>query len=288
MGTIKGHLSLLLSTVFFASSILCMSEVMTFIPNFKINALRFIIGGMLLIGVSRGIPFKCLDSKTYVYSLLRGCFGVAGYYLLETAALNYISAPMVSILVCFCFIVELMYSMFSERRIYYQTLSALICTLVGMLLICISEVKQISLYKVSYGVLLMVLASISWVVYVHLEKTRSSQLTIAQNVGLEMLLGGVCILPFALREQPIAWLGLPIATYIQVVYLAVFPSALAYLLYNKGSQKVTTKICTLYMNLLPVISIVLITIIKRDIPVVSQCIGMILVTSSLMVVSLNE
>lgn len=282
MANIRGHIWLLISTLFFSSSILCMSEVIHQIPNFKLNALRFILGGSLLLIMSKGLPLKKLKPIDYRYSLLRGMMGIAIYYLLETAALHYITANMVSILVCLCYIVETSYSWLKKERVS-STMEKITLglTLVGTVLICYGERKDIGYEKMIIGVLMMVLASISWGIYVHLEETKPSCLVTSQIVGLDMILGGVCILPFIFNEAPIVWQTLTLKTSIQVLYLAICPSALAYYFYNKGTKVTSAGICALYMNLIPIISLFYITICTGEKLLVGQWLGIGLVILSL-------
>lgn len=284
MANIRGHIWLLISTLFFASSILCISEVIYQIPNFKLNALRFILGGSLLLIISKGLPLKKLRSKDYRYSLLRGIMGIALYYLLETAALQYITANMVSILVCLCYIIEMSFSWIKkERRPDTMEGITLSLTLIGTVLICYGEYKDIGCKKTIIGVLIMVLASISWLGYVRLEETKPSYLATSQIVGLDMILGGLCILPLIFKEPPIVWRTLTLKTFIQLLYLAICPSALAYYCYNKGSKVTSAAICTLYMNLIPIISLLYITIYTGEKLLVGQWLGIGLVILSLWV-----
>lgn len=289
MGNLKGSFWLLLSTLFFSSSILCISEVIGYIPTFKLNALRFILGGTILLIVSKGLPYKCLSKKEYSYSLLRGVSGIALYYLLETAALSYITSSMVSILVCLCYVVEVVYSIWcGSRRLDQKIVTAVGCTLLGMILICSAEGYCLKVSDAWIGVTFMILASISWVAYIHLEKTKSKKLTTLQGVGLDMLFGGLCILPFVIGEQSVLWRELPMATYGQLIYLAVCPSALAYLFYNKGTKSMTPEICSLYMNLIPLISLLFVVIFTEGKLTGVEWLGIILVAASLLVSNIGN
>lgn len=257
----KSHLYIILSAVFFASSILFTDKVSGFIPAFTLNTLRFLIGGSFLFLLGKGIPFRCLKTRDILQSLLRGCLGITFYYVLETFALGFISAKMVSILVGLSFVLNVGYEALKKEIVVIKELLASIGLIfMGMIIVSWQDLMHTAPQDFLAGVGCMLVANVSWVGYIRLEKTKPKSLTIIQAVGLDMLLGALCILPGALFEPYLYWIksGFPQAE--GLIYLAVLPSAAAYFFYSKAAQKLPGSICSLYLNLIPILSILTITL----------------------------
>lgn len=272
----RGHLLLLLSSVFFASSILCTTQVMDYIPAFTLNGIRFLIGGLFLYLLGKGIPFRLLKASDILWSLLRGWLGIAFYYILETFALEFISAQMVSVLVGLSFVFSISYEILKkEVKITKQLIIIIGMILMGMAIVSWDDFRSSFLNQLLIGTILMIAANISWVAYVRLEKTKPLSLETIQIVSLDMLLGALCIWPGALMESAGSWTKISIPIVAELIYLAIFPSAIAYYLYNKAAKTMSSSICSMYLNLIPVLSVLIVTCSSTNTLAMYEWIGII-------------
>jgi drug/metabolite transporter (DMT)-like permease len=275
MEEMKGHLLLLLSSIFFASSIMCTDAIRFSIPIFTLNSMRFLIGGLFLYLLGKGIPFKVLKIRDYLWSLLRGLLGIAFYYVLETLALKFISAQMVSILVGLSFILSILYEWVKrEIKITIQLIGIMLVIGAGMLGVSWIDLGNTSFMSLVFGVGSMLLANISWVGYVRLEKSKPLYVGTLQIVSLDMLIGAGCLLPIAMLEHPVKWFELEPKIILQCIYLAIIPSGLAYYFYNKAAKVMKSSICTLYLNLIPVFAVLIVTLTSTSTLTVYQWIGL--------------
>jgi drug/metabolite transporter (DMT)-like permease len=92
-----------------------------------------------------------------------------------------------------------------------------------------------------------------------------------------MLIGALCILPLAIFEPSVQWLELEPQIAWQCIYLAIFPSGIAYYFYNKAAKVMKSSICALYLNLIPVFSVLIVTLTSTSTLTAYQWIGLMVI-----------
>jgi drug/metabolite transporter (DMT)-like permease len=105
----------------------------------------------------------------------------------------------------------------------------------------------------NHGDLWILAAVFVWALYSVLLRWRPPGLEPGAFLGFTLLAGTVVLLPFYLAEsslvRPLVW-DLPVA--LTVAYVAVFPSALAYLFWNRGVAMLGANAAGHYIHLMPV------------------------------------
>jgi len=107
-------------------------------------------------------------------------------------------------------------------------------------------------FKFNYGDLFVLVAVFSWAIYSILLRWRPAELDGFTFFGITVILGSIALFPFALIEwqysEAIIWHNKAITT---IVYMAIFPSILAYLFWNKGVAKIGAAKAGLFIHLMP-------------------------------------
>lgn len=108
------------------------------------------------------------------------------------------------------------------------------------------------------GDLWLLAAALIWALYSVLLRWRQGDLDPRAFLGFTLLAGTVVLVPFFLIETftgPSPQWGLP--TVLTVAYVAVFPSALAYLFWNRGVEAVGANKAGHFVHLMPVFGVLM-------------------------------
>ena len=108
------------------------------------------------------------------------------------------------------------------------------------------------------GDLWILAAALVWALYSVLLRWRPPGLDSRAFLGFTLLAGTVVLAPFFLVETltgPSPQWGLP--TVLTVVYVAIFPSALAYLFWNRGVEAVGANRAGHFVHLMPVFGVLM-------------------------------
>ena len=224
------------------------------VPPMTMAAARFLIAAAAL-PLLAGLRGKRLRVPLRDLPLLAvsGLVGVTLYFLGENNGVALLSASESSIIVGTIPVVTVL----AERAILGTRLGArtyigAVLSLLGVALIVGQPGASGSSIK---GYLYMALATAAWVVYAFLTRPlaqRHSQLTITFWQILFGLLGS---LPFALAEAP-RWQTPGLASVLNIVFLGLLCSALGYWLYIATLEILGPGRASLYLNLIPVVSVV--------------------------------
>lgn len=108
------------------------------------------------------------------------------------------------------------------------------------------------------GDLWILVAALTWALYSVLLRWRPADLDPRAFLGFTLLAGTVALVPFFIAEAAAGhapdW-GLP--SLLTVAYVAVFPSALAYLFWNRGVEAVGANTAGHFIHLMPVLGVLM-------------------------------
>ena len=180
-----------------------------------------------------------------------GCYNSLQYLALQTstavnATLIGASAPIASLLVGAAFFGAVV------RRV--QWLGAALSLLGVLLVIARGDPMNIAQLHLDRGDLIMLVATLSWSVYTWLLRTRRPAMPAAPFLTLQIALGGLMILPFALLEYRIT--GAAAAptggNFAALLYVALLPSLVAYFCWDRGVARAGAVLPMYFVNLTPV------------------------------------
>lgn len=180
-----------------------------------------------------------------------GCYNSLQYVALQTvtavnATLIGASGPIVTLLVGAAF--------FGTTVQRVQWVGAVV-SLAGVLLVIVrGDPMNLARLHLAAGDLIMLVATLAWSVYTWLLRQRRPDLAAAPFLAVQIALGALMILPFALLEHAIT--GRTAAhtpgNLAALAYVALLPSLVAYFCWDRGVARAGAVLPMYFVNLTPV------------------------------------
>jgi drug/metabolite transporter (DMT)-like permease len=127
-----------------------------------------------------------------------------------------------------------------------------------LILITKGDLSSLLEFTINQGDIYVLIAVIFWATYSILLRFRPAELDGFTFFGITVLIGSIALLPFALIEYHyspvIVWENSSLLT---ILYMAVFPSILAYVFWNKGVHELGAAKAGLFIHLMPCYGLVL-------------------------------
>jgi drug/metabolite transporter (DMT)-like permease len=184
-----------------------------------------------------------------------GLLGVTLYFLCENNGIALITASESSLVIATIPVLTLLV----DRAIFKTRLKArsyigAVLSFAGVALIVAPSLGSAS--SSIMGFVYMGGAAVCWVAYALITKPLAGKYSGLSITFWQSLFGLVGCIPFALLESPKwgAFLGLPVL--LNVLYLGVLCSAAGYLLYIAAIRKLGAGTTSVFLNLVPVVSVV--------------------------------
>ncbi|PEI99012.1 hypothetical protein CN684_31495 [Bacillus wiedmannii] len=261
-GIMKEICMLLVAVILWGTAIAPTKWALESIQPFTLLFIRlFLAGGICLLFsfkqlkrsvVHKQVPWKRMSLLSFA--------GVAGYFMFTSYGISLTSGLHVSIIDAALPLVTILFSaFFLKEKIQLNYWIGIVLGAIGVLLITIpsSNVdKEVSLI----GDILILLSTFLFAFYTVLLKRPKQEQYLSNKVftTLTLIIGAVILLPFAMAET--FYYGLPkIETWkagLSVIYLVIGATILAYWFWNRALETVSASVSGLYLNALPLISIV--------------------------------
>lgn len=180
-----------------------------------------------------------------------GCYNSLQYLALQTstavnATLIGASGPIMTLLVGAAFFAS------PVRRL--QWIGAALSMVGVLIVIARGELMKLATLQLDRGDIIMLVATLTWSVYTWLLRTRRPNLPATPFLTLQMALGALMILPFAVLE--FLWTGqaaAPTASNLgALTYVALLPSLVAYFCWDRGVARAGAVLPMYFVNLTPV------------------------------------
>ncbi|WP_141537843.1 DMT family transporter [Bacillus cereus] len=253
---------LLVAVILWGTAIAPTKWALESIQPFTLLFIRlFLAGGICLLFsfkqlkrsvVHKQVPWKRMSLLSFT--------GIAGYFMFTSYGISLTSGLHVSIIDATLPLVTILFSaFFLKEKIQLNYWIGIVLGAIGVLLITIpfSNVDQeVSLI----GDILILLSTFLFAFYTVLLKRPKQEQYLSNKVftTLTLIIGAVILLPFAMVET--FYYGLPkIETWkagLSVIYLVIGATILAYWFWNRALETVSASVSGLYLNALPLISIV--------------------------------
>ncbi|HDR4727580.1 EamA family transporter [Bacillus cereus group sp. Sample62] len=253
---------LLVAVILWGTAIAPTKWALESIQPFTLLFIRlFLAGGICLLFsfkqlkrsvVHKQVPWKRMSLLSFT--------GIAGYFMFTSYGISLTSGLHVSIIDAALPLVTILFSaFFLKEKIQLNYWIGIVLGAIGVLLITIpfSNVDQeVSLI----GDILILLSTFLFAFYTVLLKRPKQEQYLSNKVftTLTLIIGAVILLPFAMAET--FYYGLPkIETWkagLSVIYLVIGATILAYWFWNRALETVSASVSGLYLNALPLISIV--------------------------------
>nr|WP_269558015.1 DMT family transporter [Halomonas sp. 1513] len=247
---------MLLVAAIFAGNIL-VGKALAGLPPFTISLGRVFIALLIMLPLGwhqarRGWPLFREHWRPLVGLALTG---VAFFNALIYAALNYTSATNVAILESMIPVVTLLFSvaLLGERFRVVQWLGVALSLGGAVTVISAGQQGPALAGGVNPGDAIMLLAVLVWVGYSLLVKTHMARFPRYGGLLVMLVIANLALAPIALFEGAAQQLPqISGGQLLGLAYLGIFPSVVALLLYNSALADIGPTRAAIYLNLLPV------------------------------------
>lgn len=280
------YLLLTLAPLFWAGNFVVARSIHEMVPPLSLAFWRWILAlsiYLLIFGRALLNKRKLVRIHWKLLAVL-GLTSVTNFTIFIYLALN--AAPVVNTALVNSFypILIVVFSWIGFReRVSIRQATGILISLCGLLWI-LSRGRPAMLLglRFSAGDLYTLAAGINWALYSVLLRKKPPELDHFAFLGAIMLFGTLFILPVYLAN---IWTGqgfaLSAPTVGGILYVAVFPSIVAYLCWNQGVVNVGANVAGIFVHLIPVFAILLAFILLGERLQTFQIVGMILIFSGI-------
>lgn len=248
---------------------------------------RFLISSIILFTF---LKVKHLQEKILkedkIKMALGGLFGVTLYFFFENYSVLFTSASNVSILISSIPV----FTLISQRIVFKEKITPLkiagaFFSVIGIIIIVASK-NRVSLFSEgTLGDIMALGAALCWVIYnVITSKFKGSYKSITVTT-YQSIWGCIFLSPsliFVNSSVP------SVKAISNLLYLAVFCSCIAYVMYIYCLEHLGATVITTYINLQPVISLISAAVILKEVIVLNQIIGSIVIIIGVFLVTMDD
>ena len=242
------------TAIIWGLSFLSIKVAVTVVPPMSLGLARFVIASILLMlyFVARhSLPRLALRDLPLMAG--SGLIGVTLYFAGENNGIILLSASESSIIIGTIPVLTVLADrLFMRGKLGTMQYAGVFMSALGVSLMVVESLK-ISAQPLGY--LYMGIAVLSWVAYAFATKPLLAKYTQTEVTFWQGLFGTLGFLPFALLER-MDWARLTPLIVMNVLYLAVFCSALGYLFYIISMAVLGAGVASVFINLIPVVSVV--------------------------------
>ncbi|WFD09638.1 DMT family transporter [Tepidibacter hydrothermalis] len=233
------------------------------------------------------MDFKIEKSDIFIICL-SGLFGTTFFHVLTVLSITAIGPTVSSLLFGFAAVFSLLIdTIFFKRPKTKLSILSVIVSLIGVYILMGIDFKDLASTNFK-GYALTLLSIISWVVYCFLSDKVSDKYEKTVMLNYQAVVGAVTTLPFLL-VYPVTMHNLMMGkVIINLIILGVFNSTLAYFLNIYAIKNIGVTLSNLFMNFLPVVTIILSLLLYGTIPSMNQVVGGIIIIGSVLLLNKDQ
>ena len=259
------------------------------VPPMTMVCIRFIVAAIILNLFARKIdPAARLKKKDIIPLAASGLFGVTVYFFFEARGIKLTSASHASLIIAtipiFTVVAE---AIFFRTRISWIAAAGIALSVAGVVFVVRRSGEALFLSGSIVGDLFMFGACLSWVVYILLSKNLHKRMSEIAITAYQSLFGTMFLIPFAILERG-QWVPITLVVGLNLVYLALFCSALSNFLYVYALSRLGPIVISPYINLIPVVSVIGGVVLLGEALVWGQIVGGILILAGVLIVNWKQ
>lgn len=286
----KGILYMLIAVLVWGISFINIRVTMEVMGAMTLGGMRFIIASILLfiLMTMKKVDLR-IQKKDFPLFLAAAVIGITVYFYFENNGVKYTSASIASIIIAaipvFSVIIE---TILYKKPITKPLVASVIMSVVGVGMIVGLDLQDIENGGSWIGYLMMFGAVFSWIVYSVANKPLFERYDQGVITFYQSLIGMVFFLPFMPFEKNQWALIFTPEIMLHVLFLAAFASALGFYVYLKGLDYLGISESSIYINLIPVVTVVVSFFWLGETLRVMQLAGGALVIASVYVMNLDH
>lgn len=247
--------SVLGALILWSSSFVAIKFAYTTYPPITLAVVRFIVA-TLILGVLALLPKNRvkLERKDIFTVAVCGLTGIMLYAVLQNIAMQWTSASSATLIIAsYPIITLLMESLIYKTKLSVVKIVAILIAIAGVVIL--SYVKSDARVEGELlGILLLIIAGVVWAVYNFMTKKVVNRYPPVTLLFYTTLFGTIFMLPLALIERA-QWQAPTLISLSMMMFLGVFCSVIAFLLYNHGLKSMAPSTVTSMLNLVPIFGV---------------------------------
>lgn len=253
--------SMVLAAIFWSGAFIAGKFSIEEFPVFSLVFFRFLIATaiifVIMIRVEDNWKITKKDLKMF---LTLGIVGMVGYHVFFFLSLKFTTATNSSLIGAINPIVTTVLAcIFLKEKVNRKNIIGILMSLLGVILITTNGNLSLLLsLKFNIGDILMIIAVICWASYGILSKKALEVYSPIKITSYAFLTCTIILVPFVILEKPWTFIqDTTINGWISILYMAIFPSVFGYLIQQMSNKKIGPTKTSLYINLVPVFSMIL-------------------------------
>ena len=229
-----------------------------------------------------------LKKKDVVWVIASGLFGTTFFHGFTLLSVNSLGATVSSLLYGFA----AAFALLIEILIYHRKktvlgIASIVISLTGIFILMDMNLEDLAATNFT-GYLLGLASVVSWVTYTFLCNKITGDYPQTVLLSYQAIVGVVTTLPLlAFGSLSLAGLGDPMVV-VHMLFLGLFNSSIAYFLNMYAIKRIGVTLSNLFLNFLPVVTMVMAIILYGDLPSVKQILGGALVIVSVFMLNQDQ
>ena len=252
---------LFIGNVFWGGSFIANAIALESMGPVEIVALRFFLAAPLLAIITlawKGWQIFKIDPKDLGVIVIMALTGVTLQYLLQVTAQNYTTAINASLLInTSVFFIMFLSAMFLAEKLSINKVLGAVIGFGGVALLVSGGNISLDVGSHAIGDAMILFCALLWSVYSIYGKKIAAKYDPMTVLNYLFILGTIGILPFYLLTPHQNHASLPLEAIGAIVFLSIFCSIIAYLVYNVALEKMDASRVALFIYVVPLSTIIL-------------------------------
>jgi len=273
------YIFLIFTIIIWGLSFLSIKVSLVVFPPMTLAFVRFFIALVFLFVFYKiSKPDKEVEVKDFPQFIVAGILGITVYFFFENNGIKLLKASEASIIISIIPIMVLVSdAIFFKEKITKLKVVSFILSIVGVIFV-VGKITPDT--NISYrGTAFMFGSALAWVIYSLALKPMLKKYSLLTIIFYQTLFGTILLVPFIFIEK-VNWQLLNLSVSLNILFLGIFCSAIAYYLYAFAMEKIGIGISSLFLNLIPVITVTFSFFILKETITILQILGGILIIAS--------
>lgn len=248
-------LSVLGALIIWSSSFVAIKVAYETFPPITLGAARFVVAALIL-GALTLLPNnrRRLEKKDILPVAVSGLLGITVYAVLQNIAMQWTSASNATLIIAsYPIITVLLETMIYKTKMNLFKIVGIIIAIGGVVVLSYMKPEERQQNEL-LGILMLIVAGVAWAFYNFLTKKVVNKYPPITLLFYQTLFGAIFMLPLSLFEHA-KWMEPTTMSFLMMLFLGVFCSVIAYLLYNLGLKALSPSAVISMLNLVPIFGV---------------------------------
>jgi drug/metabolite transporter (DMT)-like permease len=254
--------------VFWGGSFVANAIALKSIGPIEIASLRFFIAAPLLLITTylwKGREIFRFDLKDLGTFVIMALTGVTLQYVMQVSAQAYTTATNASLLInASVFFIIFLSAVFLKEKLTGWRIIGSVVGFIGAALLVSKGSLSFDLGGHTLGDILIIACAFLWAVYSIYGKKIASKYHPLTVLNYVFAIGAIGLIPFYFLTPHVSVVEIPADAVASIVFLALFCSIIAYLVYNVALERMNASTVALYIYFVPLSTIVLAWLILNE------------------------